>query len=86
MTYYHCPEKFRRRPYGCGFGPVNATAAMLDLFLKCPLCGKALKKLRSAARAKMAAAQEKLDAAAAAEQLFGTGAGTAYLARHKRHQ
>lgn len=86
MTYYQCPTQFRGRPYGCGYGPVNATVAMLDLSLTCPCCGKMLKKLRSTARRRMAAVHEKLDAAAAAEQLFGTGAGAAYLARHKRRR
>lgn len=84
MQFYHCPEMSRRKPYGCGYGPVNATVAVLDLLLKCPRCGRALKKVRSPARCKMAAAQGKLDAAAAAEKLFGPGAGAAYLAAHKR--
>ncbi|MBI4022273.1 MAG: hypothetical protein HY372_02860 [Candidatus Andersenbacteria bacterium] len=84
MQYYQCPKTFRHRPYGCGFGPVNASVAMLDLLLKCPHCGQPLKKIRSAARQEMAAVQEKLDAAAAAEQLFGHGTGAAYLARHQK--
>lgn len=84
MQYYECPETFRRKPYGCGYGPVNATVAVLDLLLKCPRCGQPLKKVRSTPRRKMAASQEKLDAASAAEQLFGKGAGASYLAAHKR--
>lgn len=41
MRYFHCPTFYRRKPYGCGRGPYNATQAMLDLWGKCP-CGKKL--------------------------------------------
>ena len=83
MTFYHCPATFRHKPYGCGYGPVNASTALLDCAGKCPTCGKELRKMRSTARKNMAAIQEHLDAAAAAAQLFGATAGTRYLAVHK---
>ena len=36
MRYFHCPKDYRNRPYGCGFGPVNATVAYLDIGMTCP--------------------------------------------------
>lgn len=43
MKYFHCPTSYRSAVYGCGFGPVNATVAFLDLGQRCPRCGKALR-------------------------------------------
>ena len=46
MKYYQCPSLFRKKAHGCGFGPVNATVAFLDLGNICPNCGIALKVYR----------------------------------------
>lgn len=84
MKYFHCPEVFRRKPYGCGFGPVNFSKAWLDLNFTCPQCGNNLKEVRRTSRKHMAAIQERLDAAAAADELFGTGTSFRYLASHRK--
>lgn len=44
MQLFHCPFVFRSKPYGCGFGPCNATQAFLDYGSVCPRCGKTLKR------------------------------------------
>ncbi len=48
MRYFHCPKTYKRKPYGCGFGPVNATVAYLDLsdgfsLGRCPKCKQPLR-------------------------------------------
>lgn len=83
MKYFHCPKVYKGRSYGCGYGPVDMTAAMLDSAGKCPKCQQTLLAVRGTARKRMAAAQEHLEAAAATTQLFGAAAGAEYLHSHR---
>ncbi|PIT97921.1 MAG: hypothetical protein COT71_03185 [Candidatus Andersenbacteria bacterium CG10_big_fil_rev_8_21_14_0_10_54_11] len=85
MTYYHCPQVFYRKPYGCGFGPVSMTAAFLEFRGTCPACGRLLKVDRTVRGPKrhMEQIQQHLDAAATSFQLFGPEAGDRYLRSHK---
>lgn len=83
MTFFHCPKKFRGKPYGCGYGPITKWAAFWDFLNTYPRCGKKLKRVRNPAKQKMAAIQEHLDAAATAAELFGPKAGTTYVATHR---
>lgn len=48
MRYFHCPTTYRGKAYGCGAGPYNATQAYLDLGMKCPRSGHALKPFKVA--------------------------------------
>lgn len=78
MKYFHCPTTFSRKAYGCGFGPVNATVAFLDLNQRCPRCRKGLKKWRKPTQAvKRAEAQEGVDTV---RELFGNKAADSYAA------
>lgn len=86
MKYYHCPRTVRGRPYGCGYGPVNMTKAVLDLGKICPDCKKELKVVRSKPQRKMAVIQQHLDAAATAAELFGPAAGERYVRNHTRRR
>ncbi len=49
MRYFHCPPTYKRKPYGCGFGPVTATTAYLDLGdgFSAGMCPKCKCKLRA---------------------------------------
>lgn len=42
MKLFCCPASYRAKPYGCGFGPVNATRAFLDYMEHCPRCKRKL--------------------------------------------
>lgn len=77
MTYFHCPKTFRSKDYGCGFGPVNATIAFLDMSGKCS-CGKELKTVRKTStrqQARQADIQRGIDNVRA---LFGDAAAERY--------
>ncbi len=83
MQYFHCPERYKGKAYGCGYGPVNMTVAKLDLSGKCPKCQQVLRQVRGTAHKRMAAVQEHLDAAAVTSDLFGAAAGAQYIHSHR---
>ena len=47
MRYFHCPRTYRAKPYGCGFGPCNATQAFIDYGKACPRCAKELRPYKA---------------------------------------
>ena len=77
MKYFHCPKTFRNQPYGCGFGPVNATVAFLDMGSKCR-CGKELKAHTKAAAQKQYTIAETANAIDFVGQMFGEQAAKNY--------
>ncbi len=85
MRWFHCPKTYRRKPYGCGFGPVNYTQAFSDHSFRCPKCGGELKELRSTARKDMATLQEHLDTLGFVRQTYGSDALSEYAASHRPH-
>ncbi len=38
MILQYCPETYKGKKYGCGFGPIDPTRAFLDLGGRCPKC------------------------------------------------
>jgi hypothetical protein len=73
MKYYHCPKEFYSKPYGCGFGPVNATQAFLDMGNKCR-CGKDLKPHNNRKEQLKRQAIEMADAFDFVKEVFGQDA------------
>ena len=83
MKYFWCPNTYRRKQYGCGFGPVNATQAFLDLNSTCPTCGKALKphtKTKAQAEHRQAEHETAVDMI---RGMFGEQAAADYAQTHK---
>lgn len=77
MKYFHCPKTFRNKPYGCGFGPVNATVAFFDMGNTCR-CGQALKAHTKAAAQKEYRIAETKKAIDFVSQMFGEQAALNY--------
>lgn len=83
MKYFHCPTTYRRKQYGCGFGPVDATQAFLDFGTKCPKCGQILRPNNDRKKQYMHRQKEYHDATDFVKKMFGDAASKSYTDTHK---